>query len=364
MRLRDVTLREGDQLPGRSFSVEQKVAAGRALDRLGVAYIQAGFPVTGPTDREAVSTLAETVDADVVGLARAVDGDVEAARDAEADVVDVIASLSDDHLEHVVGMAAEEMLDRLTGAVALARESGLTPHVSVVDAFRTDERRLVEVFERCPDVPVITLADTVGGRVPSSVRSLLTGVGSTVDLSRAGVHFHDDLGVATANALAALDVGVSSVDVSVASLGERAGNTALEELVVADAVDGDGALSADTDELIPTCREVVSELGESVDPRRPVLGDAVTAHESGVHTAAMLDEPGAFEPFDPAEFGGRRRLLFGAATGRGGARKLLARVDVEPTDERVSAFLDVLADEGPVETEDAVALARRTFAGA
>ncbi|MFB6126202.1 MAG: LeuA family protein [Halolamina sp.] len=363
MRLKDVTLREGDQLPGRSFSVEQKVAAGQALDRLGVEYIQAGFPVTGTTDREAITELAATTDAEVVGLARAVKGDIEAAVDAEADVVEIIASLSDDHLEHVVGMSAEEMFDRLTDAVVLARDCGLTPHVSVVDAFRTDERRLVGVFERCPDVPAVTLADTVGARVPSSVRSLLTDIGATVDLSRAGVHFHDDLGVATANALAAMDVGVSSVDVSVCSLGERAGNTALEALVVADATDGDGALSVATDELMPVCREVLSELDETIDPRRPVLGDAVTTHESGIHTAAMLDDPGVFEPFDPAAFGGRRRLLFGEGTGRGGARKLLARADVEPTDERVTTLLDALTEEGPVETEDAVALARRTFSG-
>lgn len=361
MDLCDVTLREGDQMPGRDYSVDQKVAAGEALDRLGVAFLQAGFPITGETDRETVSVLADRTDADVVALARATPGDVDAALEADADVVEVMAPLSDVQLEHALGTSRGDVFSMLEEAVDRAQEGGATAHVTLVDAFRTDVAHLVDAFERFPDVPHVNLADTVGARSPRSVRCLLEELGDTVDRSRVGVHFHDDMGVATANVLASYDAGVGKADVSVASLGERAGNPALEEVVVAGTTDLDESFGLDLTEVIPTCNEVLDALEESVEPRKAVLGREVTEHESGIHTAAMLDEPATFEPFAPADFGGNRRLLFGAGTGRTGARKLLERAGVSPTDDRVTTLLDALAERGPLETEEAIALVADLF---
>jgi isopropylmalate/homocitrate/citramalate synthase len=362
MYLCDVTLREGDQMPGRSYSAEQKIAAGRVLDRLDVPFVQAGFPITGEKDREVIRELSANADADVIGLARATTGDVEAALDANADVVEVFASLSDLYLEHALGESQSEVLDMLGDVVDVAREGGAEVHLSLADAFRTDPERLEEAFRTFPEVPFVNLADTVGARTPSSVRTLLDSLGERVDLSRVGVHFHDDMGVATANALAAYELGVGKADVSVASLGERAGNPAFEEVVVAGKTDHGDAFGIRTEELVPGCREVLDILDEEVQPRKAVLGTEVTEHESGIHTAAMLDEPAVFEPYDPSDFGGQRRLLFGAGTGRTGARKLLLRANVESTDERVTEFLDALGERGPLETDEAVALARERFA--
>lgn len=357
----DVTLREGDQMPGRSYGVERKVAAGRALDDLGVELIQAGFPVTGEGDREAVRRLARDpdVDARVVALARAVDGDVDAALAADADVVEVMVPLSTVQLEHVLDTGREVALGMLADAVERAREGGAAAHVTLVDAFRTEPAALATAFERLPDAGAVSLADTVGARTPRSVHELLSELAEAhaVDLSRAGVHFHDDLGVATANALAAVEHGVGRVDVSVASLGERAGNAATEEVVVAGATDMGADFGVDAERVIPVCRTVLDELDESVEPREAVLGREVTEHESGIHTAAMVREPATFEPFAPADFGGERRLLFGEGTGRGGANALLERTGVEATDERVAALLDALAERGPVGIEEAVDIA-------
>ncbi|SEA07188.1 2-isopropylmalate synthase [Haloplanus vescus] len=361
--LRDVTIREGAQMPGREYGVDARVEAGEALDRLGVDAIQAGFPVVGETDREAIRQLSESVDADVVGLARARMGDVEAALDADADVIEVIVPTSERQLEHVLGESREAALSMAGEALDRARDGGAAAHLTFVDGFRTPTDRLVDAVAAFPSVPTITVADTVGARTPDRVRSIVSDLCERMDGDRLGVHFHDDLGVAVANTLAAVGAGATTADVSVAALGERAGNAALERVVVADAVDGAGdcAAAVDRAELVPACRAALDALGESVDPRTPVLGDAVTTHESGIHTAAMLDDPGTFEPFDPATFGGERRLVFGAGSGRGSARALLSAVGVDPTEARVATLLDRLAERGPLDAAAATALAESTF---
>lgn len=363
MYLNDVTLREGSQMPGREYSVEQKVEAGRRLDQLGVEFVQAGFPATGEDDREAIRRLAADADARVVALARAVEHDVEAAAAAEADVIEVFVPISDLQLEHTLGKSRSEALDLAREAVDLATDHGAAAHLTLADAFRTPPEDVREATARFEDVEYVTLADTVGARTPVSVARHLDDLSDHVDLERIGVHFHDDLGLATANALGAYEAGVGKADVSVASLGERAGNPALEEVVVAGVVEHGESFGVDERRLVPTCEAVLDVLEETdaVDPRKAVLGTEVTEHESGIHTAAMLREPSAFEPFDPGTFGGERRLLFGAGTGTTGASTLLSRAGIEPTDERVEAFLSLLEREGPVDEDEALALAESEF---
>lgn len=361
MQLNDVTLREGDQMPGRDFTADEKIRAARRLDDLGLSYIQPAFPVTGEKDQSVVAELAGTTDADIVALARAVTHDIDLSLDAGADVVEVFVSVSDRHLEHLLGKSRPEMLAMLTEAVDYVTDHGGTPHVTLADAFRTDHADLVEIFESVPDVPIVNLADSVGVRTPASVRDFLGTLGEDVDLGRVGVHFHDDLGCGTANALAAYHLGVAKADVSIAGLGERAGNSSLEEVVAACTVDYDDDLGVDAGELIPACREVLDELGESYGERKSVLGTAISEHESGIHTAAMLSDPATLEPFDPAVFGGSRRLVFGKATGKSGARKLLQRAGIEVDDATVEAFKETLAENGPLELSEALMLAEREY---
>jgi isopropylmalate/homocitrate/citramalate synthase len=357
MLLNDVTLREGDQMPSSDYSIKQKVEAGRALDDLGVSFIQTGFPITGERDREATRRLTEEVSAETIGLARAIPDDIGAVLDAEADVVEMILPLSDRHLEHSLGKTREQALEMANEAVTHAEDRGATVHLSLIDAFRTDTVHLIDFFERFPDPEYINLADTVGARTPKTVREKLASLEKSVDFDRVGVHFHDDLGVGVANTLTAYEAGVAKADVSVASLGERAGNTALEEVVVAGVTEHDENFGIEAERLLPICERVLNALDESVEPQKPVLGEAVTTHESGLHTAAMLDDPSVFEPFAPACFGGERRLLFGTGTGRASARILLQRADIEPTDERIDELLSTLNEEGPLELAEAVALA-------
>ena len=358
MRLNDVTLREGDQMPGGDYTADQKITAGRRLDDLGISFIQPAFPATGKKDQQVVEALAAELDAEVVGLARALEQDVDAAVDAGADVVETFVPVSDRHLTHLLGSSRAEMLTMLADTVEHITDRGVTPHVTLADAFRTDPEQLVEVFETVPDVPYINLADSVGARTPQSVRAHLDALTDDIDIDRVGVHFHDDMGCGTANALAAYHAGVGKADVSVASLGERAGNSSLEEVVVACAVDNEDDLGIETDNLVPVCRAVLDSIGEAYDGRKAVLGEQISEHESSIHTAAMLSDTATLEPFDPERFGGERRLLFGSATGTSGARQLLERVGVEPDEETVEDYLELLATNGPVRLDEALALAR------
>jgi len=358
MILSDVTIREGGQMPGRTYSLEERLAAGLALDDLGVDYIQPGFAVASEADFGAIERLAPQCDAKVVSLARAVESDVERSLEADADVVEVFAPVSRAQLTHMVDQSREEILASLESVFERVHDTGVEPHLTLVDAFRTDLDHVVDLFERFPDVAYVGLADTVGGQTPDAVADFLAALADRgVSLDRAGVHFHDDLGVATANALEAASAGVGKADVSVASLGERAGNTALEELVVAGVLSGTDGFGVRAESLVPVCREVLAALGEDVDDRKAVLGPSVTRHESGIHVAAMLSDPGVMEPFDPGRFGGSRTLMFGEKTGRSGARKLLERVGRDPTAERVDRLIAKLDQAGPVELDDALALA-------
>ena len=354
MKVLDLTLREGEQRPGVQYSVDEKVAAARELDALGVDYVQLGFPVADDRTRRVCERV--DLDAKTTGIARAIPGDVDAAVDAGVDAVNLFAPTSDRQLEHVLGKNREAMVDAVAAAADRAREAGVEVHVDAMDGFRTDPSHLTALFEQV-DAELYTIADTVGGRTPTGVLDHLDAI--DVPVSRLGVHFHDDLGAATANTVAAARRGVARADVSVAGIGERAGNASLEELVASVAVgDEPVTLDVDDDELLPVAHAVLDALGEDVEPTKPLLGEEVFAHESGLHTAAMLDDPGTFEAFDPARFGGRRRLLFGSATGKGAARRLLERAGRDATDDRVHRLLDELdAADGELSLDAAVALA-------
>lgn len=361
MQLNDVTLREGDQMPGRNYSAEEKIQSAQALDELGLPFIQPAFPATGEKDQSVIEALEGKTDAEIIALARALERDVDAAVDAGADVVETFVSVSDLHLEHLLGKSREEMLSLLGEAVDYIYDCGATPHVTLADAFRAEPSQLIEVFETVPNVPFVNLADSVGARTPASVQAHLDALKRDIAFDRVGVHFHDDMGCGTANALAAYHVGIGKADVSIASLGERAGNSSLEEVIVACTVDDDDDLGITTDNLIPVCREVLDTLDEEWGDRKAILGEAISEHESSIHTAAMLSNPATLEPFDPALFGGRRRLMFGEATGAGGARRLLERAGIEPDEETIERFNEVLSASGPLDLDAAIELAEREF---
>lgn len=362
MQLTDVTVRESAQMPGRSYTAEQRIRAGKAIDSLGVDRLQPGFPAAGDVEREVVRELSSQIDAETVAIARALEQDVEAAVAANADVIEVFAPVSELHLDHDLGKSRDEVLEMIDDALRAGRKDGAIVQLMILDGFRTENEHLRQVFDRFDDLRMIGLADTVGRRSPTSVRSTLDQLSSYVDLNRVSVHFHNDLGVGPANVLTAYECGVGNADVSIAALGERVGNPALEEVVAVGDLEYDDCFGVDPQRLIPVAEEVLDALGEEISERKPILGREATTHEAGLHTAAMLDEPSVFEPFDPSRFGGERTLIFGEGTGRGGARKILESVGLEPNEADTDNFLQILAQYGPLDREDARQLAKEKSA--
>lgn len=341
LTLLDATLREGEQRSGRSYSVDQKVAAAEKLDELGVDFIQAGFPVA----EEDLGTVCERLDTDakIVGIARAIEADIDAAVDAGVDIVEFSAPTSDRQREQLLGLDREELTEMVVSTLDYARDTGLEVHFAAMDGFRTDPAFLNDLLDAV-DTPFFGIADTVGARTPDEVVEFLEQLDG--DMSRVSVHFHRDQGVGTANVLAAADCGVGKADVTVGGVGERVGNVALEEVVVAGSERSDPIeFAVDLVELVPKSWDVLDILDEEVPPNKPILGELAFEHESGMHTAAMLDDPSTFEPFAPETYGGVRKLLFGPSSGRGAARRLLYRSGADdPSDEQVGRLLDRLHD--------------------
>lgn len=346
-------------MPGRSYSVDQRVQAAKAIDRLSVTRIQPAFPAAGDREQAVVRELTGAVDADIVAIARAVSADVEAALDANAEFIEVFVPVSEHHLNHDLKKSFESVLAMIDDAIETGRAQGADVQLMILDGFRTSEDRLNAVFERYDALPMIGLADTVGCRSPKTVGETLSSLSEQFDLGRVSVHFHNDLGVGTANVMKAYECGVKNADVSIGGLGERVGNPSLEEVIALSALEYGDPFDVNHESLIPVAEEAMDFLDESIAARKPILGSAATTHEAGIHTAAMLDEPGLFEPFDPAMFGGERTLVFGEGTGRSGGAKILRAAGVEPTDGVVRRYLDALAADGPMDKTAALQLAEQ-----
>lgn len=333
---KDLTLREGSQVPGMEITKQQGREVLGDLAQLEVDRVEVSFPRAHP--RESWYRRADDLGLRTAALARAVPADVEAALAVDPDEIEVMINSSDVQLEHALGMSREEARDRLVSTVKLALDSDVPVGVTLMDAMRADANYLAETARAAVDAGAshVTLADTTGAAFPEIVAETVSAVVEAVgDEAAVGVHTHDDMGVATANAAVGVAAGATRVDATVAGIGERAGNAPIEEVAVLLAERGDGP-AIDLDGLVPTCRRVCERLDVSIPPGKSVIGEHAYRHESGMHTAAMLREPRTYEPFDPSTYGGSRELLFGGDTGRGAVRALLREVDVEPTDERVS----------------------------
>ena len=358
MQIEDKTLREGQQRSGVDFSVDQKVEVARELDKLGLDYIQIGFPIANDGTKQVIDRL--DVDAKLTGTARALKRDIDACLDAGVDVIGFSIPSSDIQREQILGVSREELKEMLVSNYEYCRDHGLPVQVGTMDGFRTDVEFINELIDTV-DADRFGISDTVGTRNPWEVEQFLSKL--ECDLSRIRVHFHCDLGLGTANAVAAAKCGVGTVDVTCGGIGERVGNVPLEEFIVAlELSEFDVEHNIATEELIPTTKSILDTLGEESPSHKPILGETAYEHESGMHTAAMIDTPSTFEPFDPSRFGGERRLLFGPASGRGAARRLLQEADAKLTEEHVDEFLATLhnLDENVVFNE-AVDLARDAF---
>ena len=326
----DTTLRDGEQSPGASMNLAEKMEIAQALVDLGVDVIEAGFPIASPGDFEAVRQIARNIRGSTIcGLARCREPDIdrawEAVRDAQRSRIHVFLATSAIHREHKLKMDKNQIIERAVTSVR--RAVGYCPDVefSPEDASRTESDFLCQVVEAAIDAGATTvnIPDTVGYATPSHmgnvIRTLRNRV-SNIDKAVISVHCHNDLGMAVANSLAAVEAGAGQVECTVNGLGERAGNCSLEEIVMALRTRHDyyhAATRINTKRLVPVSRLVANITGIQVQRNKAIVGQNAFAHEAGIHQDGMLKERTTYEIMRPEDVGfSISDLVLGKHSGR------------------------------------------------
>ncbi|MBM3472460.1 MAG: 2-isopropylmalate synthase [Armatimonadetes bacterium] len=333
----DTTLRDGEQSPGASMDRDQKLTLAKQLARLKVDVIEAGFPISSPGDFNAVREIAQTVRGPIIaGLARAREEDIDAAwravQSAERPRIHTFVGTSDIHVKYQLRKTHDEVLQMAVHAVEFAKARCADVEFSPMDATRTDRPYLVEVVAAtiAAGATTVNIPDTVGYTTPWEMHDLITHLRENVpgmDAVIISVHCHDDLGLSTANSLAAVHAGARQVECAVNGLGERAGNASLEEIVMGlKTRRGFFGLEVgtETSEIMRTSRMVSSFSGFLVAPNKAIVGDNAFSHESGIHADGVIKERTTFEIMDPQDVGiSESAITLGPRSGRAALKKRL-----------------------------------------
>lgn len=378
----DTTLRDGEQSPGFSMTLEEKVTMARALAELQVDVIEAGFPISSPGDGAAVAAVAREIRGPVIAaLARAAPEDIDAAaealRGAERPRIHTFIATSEVHMRSKLRKTPDEVVADAAAAVRRARRYVPEVEFSAEDASRSDPDFLVRVFAAAvaAGATTINIPDTVGYATPDQFAALVRRVREEVpgiEQVTVSVHCHDDLGLAVANSLAAVQAGARQVECTVNGIGERAGNAALEEVVMALVVRRDVfgvEVGVRTQGIYGASRMLEAITGVAVPPNKAIVGANAFAHEAGIHQHGVIVNPLTYEIMRPEEVGvPATRLVMGKHSGRHAFARVLAEQGVHLPEEaldRAFAAFKALADRRKrVTVEELVALARRVREGA
>jgi len=383
VRIFDTTLRDGEQSPGATMTTSEKLEVARALSRLGVDIIEAGFPAASPDDLLAVKTIAEeigtqtaesrTTPPTICGLARACTGDIDRVLEAVAPAtnprVHTFLATSPIHRKYKLLMSEEQVLEKVRTMVAYAREHCEDVEFSPEDAGRTEFDFLCQVVETAIEAGAgtINIPDTVGYTTPSEFAQIIAGLKekvSGIENAIISVHCHNDLGMATANTLAGLKAGARQAEVTINGIGERAGNTALEEVVMALRTRGKLfglSTGIDTRHISRTSKLVSAVTGMLVQPNKAIVGDNAFAHEAGIHQDGVLKNQETYEIMKPESVGVAQSLLvLGKHSGRHGFASRLTELgyslDNEALDKAFQRFKDLADRKKTVTNADLVAI--------
>jgi 2-isopropylmalate synthase len=371
----DTTLRDGEQSPGVALNVEEKLEIARALERMRVDIIEGGFPASSPGDLESVTAIAKEIKGSVIaGLARAVPQDVdacwEAVRHAERPRIHVFLSSSDIHIMHQLEKDKERVLEMARDMVARAKGYCEDVEFSPMDATRSVPeyvyRMLTEVIDA--GATTVNIPDTVGYAIPSEFAQFIEDIKANVpniSKARISVHCHNDLGLASANSLAAVLAGVRQIETCMNGIGERAGNASLEEVVMAIKTRPDFfglSTNIDTTQIHRTSRLVSQLTGMSVQPNKAIVGVNAFRHQSGIHQHGVTKMRETYEIIDPAEIGLPKatQLVLNKNSGRHGLKARLDDLGYEMTNAELDkvfiAFKDLADKKGEIDDRDLDAL--------
>jgi 2-isopropylmalate synthase len=370
----DTTLRDGEQSPGASLSIQDKITVAHQLARLRVDVIEAGFPVSSEVQFQAVKRIGQEVNGPTIAaLARCVPVDIERAAQALETAakprIHTFAATSKIHLEKKFRKSEADILDMSIKGIEKARQYVDEVEFSPEDSSRTGKEFLFQIVEEAirAGARVINIPDTVGYSNPSEFGDLITEIRSRVpNIENAilSVHCHNDLGLATANTLSAIQAGAQQVEVTVNGVGERAGNASLEEVVMALKTRADiynAVTNIDTREITSSSRMISRLMGMPIQPNKAIVGANAFAHESGIHQDAVIKDSSTYEIMTPADVGlDSNQIVLGRHSGRHGLKKRLQDLGYQLSEDELNRvydrFLDVADKKKEIFEEDLLAL--------
>jgi 2-isopropylmalate synthase len=351
VRIYDTTLRDGEQTPGVTLTVEDKVTIARHLDRLGVDVIEAGFPMVSKGEQEAIKAIInDNLRAEISGLARAEKSDIDAILACNLKYVHLFIATSDIHLKYKLKIDREEALRKAIEAIDYAKAHGLKIEFSAEDATRTDREFLKYFYKNVVSAGAerIDVPDTVGYATPEYIYQLISELKNVINVP-ISIHCHNDFGLAVANSIAAIKAGGNCAHVTINGIGERAGNASLEEFVMALHCLYNKRTNIKSELLYETSRLVSRLTGVVIQPNKAIVGENAFAHESGIHTHGVLSNPLTYEPINPEMVGRKRLLEAGKHAGSHGIQAMLEEYGLKPSREELRQILDKvkeLADKG------------------
>ncbi len=337
----DVTLRDGEQTPGVAFTKEEKIDLASELNNIGIEVIEAGFPVVSSSEKDTVKAISNMgLDAKICCLSRSITTDVDAALDCDVDMVSIFIAMSDLHLRYKYHKSCHDVVACAMHTIEYAKDHGLKVRFAAEDATRTDVGILQKVFREAEkyNVEYVSIADTIGILNPSTTHYLVSKIKETVKTDVC-IHCHDDLGLATANTLAAAEAGAKQLHTTINGIGERAGNASLEELLVALRVQY-GIERYDVSNLNQLSRKLEEYSGLTMPVNKAVVGKNAFTHESGIHVMAILEEPRTYELFSPEMVGGERNLVVGKHTGMKALKGILKDMGCTLEHDELCALID------------------------